>query len=91
MCGSVTVLECVRCGFEWEVAAQRKIENYCASCRAKQVRTVDLGGDKCHPWQGMFGADQVTPVFDDGTLVKPGRRLCGNNDCVNGRHIEEEL
>jgi len=88
--GRVTRLECVRCGFEWDVAAQRKIENYCASCRAKQVRTVDLGGDKCHPWQGMFGADLITPVDEFGRPVKPGHRVCGNADCINGKHIEEE-
>jgi len=85
----VANLECVRCGFEWEVATQRKPENFCASCRSKQVQTVDIGGDKCHPWQGRFMMDQVTPIYEDGSLVKPGYRVCGHSDCVNSRHIVE--
>ena len=79
----------MRCGFEWEVATQRKPENYCPSCRAKQVQTVDIGGDKCHPWQGRFDVDDVTPILEDGSPVKPGRRICGHSDCVNSRHIVE--
>lgn len=85
----VARIDCVRCGFEWEVATQRKPENYCPSCRAKQVQTVDIGGDKCHPWQGRFAVDDVTPIWEDGSPVKPGRRSCGHSDCVNSRHIVE--
>jgi hypothetical protein len=88
--GGMPKIECVRCGFEWVVANVRKQDNYCVSCRARKVATVDLGGDKCHPWQGMFGSDLITPVDDNGRPVKPGHRVCGNADCVNSRHIEEE-
>jgi len=84
----MTRLECVRCGFEWEVAAQRKTDNFCVSCRAKRVATVDRKGDKCHPWLGYFAEDQITPVYEDGTPVKPGKRICGHTDCTNSRHIE---
>ena len=85
----VARIDCVRCGFEWTVATQRKPDNYCPSCRARQVQTVDIGGDKCHPWLGRFAADDVTPVWEEGSAVKPGRRLCGHSDCVNSRHIVE--
>jgi len=70
----VARIECVRCGFEWVVATQRKPDNYCPSCRARQVQTVDIGGDKCHPWLGRFAADDVTPIWEDGSPVKPGRQ-----------------
>jgi len=45
---------------------------------------------RCTPWQGLFTADEVTPVDDDGLPVLPGKRLCGMNDCVNPEHIERE-
>jgi hypothetical protein len=50
---------------------------------------VDIGGDKCHPWHGRFDVDQVTPITENGEVLKPGRRLCGHSDCVNSRHIVE--
>lgn len=68
----------------------RKAENYCTSCRARRVRTVDKDGDKCYPWQGRFAVDLVTPIDENGYPVKPGRRLCGNADCTNSRHIVRE-
>lgn len=85
----MATIDCVRCGYEWEVATIRKPENFCQSCRARRVQTVDIGGDKCHPWLGRFDVDHVTPVDDNGMPVKPGRRLCGHSDCMNSRHIEK--
>jgi len=36
----------------------------------------------------MFERDEITPVDDDGVAVMPGRRVCGNSDCVNPDHVE---
>lgn len=51
---------------------------------------MDKDGDKCYPWQGRFAVDLVTPIDENGYPVKPGRRLCGNADCTNSRHIVRE-
>jgi hypothetical protein len=39
------------------------------------------------PWHGHFGADEITPIDDDGKPVFPGVRSCGNNDCCNPQHV----
>jgi hypothetical protein len=83
----VPIIECARCGYEWEVASIRKAENFCTSCRAKPVKTVDKDGDKCIPWRGRFDVDLITPIDDNGVEVKPGPRTCGARDCMNNRHI----
>lgn len=80
---------CRRCGFSWDATNARKNVAQCASCRARPARTVnsvDLG--RCRPWRGMFERDEITPVDDDGVPVMPGRRVCGNSDCVNPDHVE---
>jgi hypothetical protein len=41
----------------------------------------------CIPWHGMFGPDMLTPVYDDGTPVIAGKRICGNLDCVSTLHV----
>lgn len=51
------------------------------------MKTVDKDGDKCIPWRGRFDVDLITPIDDNGGVVKPGLRTCGARDCMNNRHI----
>jgi len=81
------VIQCERCGFEWELNSSRQKTVLCASCRARKVQTVHTKQGKCIPWAGYYAADDVTPLHDDGTPVSPGVRGCGHNDCVNPSHI----
>jgi hypothetical protein len=69
------------------VASVRRKVILCQSCRSRKVQTVHSFEGKCFPWHGFFGADEVTPVDDDGVAVMPGVRSCGNTDCVNVRHV----
>ena len=54
------------------------------------MKTVNSSEGKCFPWHGYFGADEVTPVDEEGNPYLPGVRRCGNNDCCNTDHIEME-
>lgn len=74
---------CLRCGILFEQNPSRKALETCPSCRARKVQVLD----GCIPWHGMFGADMVTPIRDDGSPVAPGIRTCGNTDCVSGAHV----
>ena len=86
----MATVDCIRCGFEWDLVTIRKADNYCPSCRARRVRTVDHNGDKCHPWQGRFDVDMITPIDENGYPVKPGPRSCGNSDCMNAAHYQKD-
>jgi len=81
-------VRCERCGMEWTINSVRRKVILCQSCRARKVQTVHSPEHgKCLPWAGHFGADEVTPVDDDGVPVFPGVRSCGNNDCVSVKHV----
>ena len=80
-------VQCERCGFQWTVSSRRGKIILCASCRARKVQTISFSEGKCMPWHGHFGADEITPVDDDGQPVFPGVRSCGNNDCCNPQHV----
>ena len=81
-------VQCERCGYQWTVSSRRGKVILCGSCRARKVHTITLSSDgKCYPWSGHFGADEITPVDDDGEPVFPGVRSCGNNDCCNPQHV----
>lgn len=80
-------VECARCGYEWEIKTVRNPEVFCYSCRSRKVQTVHGALGKCVPWHGRFAADFATPVDDDGKVVMPGVRLCGNSDCVSVKHV----
>jgi hypothetical protein len=83
-------VECKRCGYRWDATNARKSVELCSSCRARPARTVisaELG--KCKPWRGLFDADEVTPVDDEGLPFMQGVRSCGKSDCVNPYHVEE--
>ena len=84
------VIQCERCGFEWELSSSRQKTILCASCRAKKVQTVHTKRGKCLPWHGGFAADDITPVDENGKAILPGVRRCGHTDCVNPSHIERE-
>jgi hypothetical protein len=81
------VVQCERCGYEWGVSSRRGRIILCASCRARKVQTISVTEGKCFPWAGYFGADEITPVDDDGNPVFPGVRSCGHNDCCNPQHV----
>lgn len=76
---------CSRCGYVFEVNASRVNHENCESCRARKVQKVNA----CLPWHGMFAADLVTPIHDDGTPVIVGNRTCKRLDCVSPAHIEK--
>ena len=81
---------CERCGYKWEIMSTRKPQTLCVSCRAKRVQTVQNVRGKCYPWHGHYAADMVTPIHEDGSPVIIGKRICGNNDCVNPSHSERK-
>lgn len=93
--------ECVQCGkyirrHAIERAKNRGKEHLtkCKDCRAKPVRSLrynhpSLGAIECFPWSGEVDND-FNPIDDRGRLVKPGIRICGHKDCVNGNHIEKK-
>lgn len=80
---------CARCGFKWVVPKAKLGESglLCRSCRASRKTVIESGEFRCVPHQGDFADDLVTPVLN-GNLYLPGRRICGNTDCVNVSHIE---
>ena len=85
------IITCERCGIEWEVNISRKYNNtLCASCRSRRVQTLKSSYGVCLPWHGYFAVDQVTPVDEDGLAILPGVRLCGNLDCVQPSHIQND-
>lgn len=84
------VIQCERCGFEWELSSSRQKTILCASCRSKKVQTVHTKRGKCLPWHGYFAADDITPVDENGKPILAGVRRCGHTDCVNPSHIERE-
>lgn len=75
---------CQRCGIQWEVEPTRKVNDLCVSCRARKTQKVR----DCLPWHGRYANDMLTPVHEDGSPVMPGKRICGNSDCVNTNHLE---
>jgi len=81
---------CSRCGFSWVVNKNKrqKPRPLCRSCRARKAATVQEGEFRCLPWHGRFAQDMVTPIDDDGKEFMPGKRVCGNSDCVLDSHIE---
>lgn len=80
---------CERCGYKTVIHSKRKPHPLCASCRAKKVQTIQRADKKCYPWHGLFAQDMVSPITEDGKLFLPGKRICGNLDCVNPSHIKE--
>jgi len=83
-------MDCSRCGIDVspvmiaKAASRGQLYTTCVSCRANPQK--QLG--ECRPWSGDFADDLVTPV-KNGVPYKPGRRLCGNADCVAAKHIEK--
>ena len=83
---------CSRCGFAWVVNKNKrqKPRPLCRSCRTGKSITVQDGDFKCLPWHGAFAEDMFTPIDDEGIPFMPGKRTCGNADCVSESHIEAE-
>jgi len=66
---------------------ERGHELLCESCRAKPQTKIKTAYGICLAWQGNF--DQFdNPIDSRGKYYRPGRRLCGNSDCVELTHIE---
>lgn len=76
---------CKRCGLWFEATRNRKAPETCESCRARRVQVIN----KCIIWHGHFASDLVTPLYEDGTEVLPGIRICGKSDCVNPNHVSK--
>lgn len=45
-------------------------------------------GTACRPHTGEFDLTTMTPIDSRGRQHMPGKRFCGNADCVNRKHIE---
>lgn len=76
---------CERCGWVFMINSARANHEKCQSCRARKATKIK----DCLAWHGKFDSDFVTPVDDLGNEVLPGRRSCGNSDCVNVAHVEK--
>lgn len=77
---------CVRCGYQWEIAAKRNNLNAkCDSCKATRKEKITYGDEVCFPWSGDFDQDD-RPMLK-GELYLPGYRLCKHRDCTNVNHI----
>lgn len=83
-------LICKRCGIDFTISTaghEKRIKredakgNWCSDCRGAKAKT------KCKPHDGEFCLDTFRPIDDDGNLVKPGVRMCKNEDCMNDEHI----
>lgn len=82
---------CYRCGTSWVINKRKKRKDrpLCRSCKATKAISIQTGDFRCVPWHGLFAEDLATPLYEDGTEVLPGVRICGNKDCVQPTHIEE--
>lgn len=87
---------CERCGVKQHAAAvpgekvTRRRSPLCESCKAKPATTVITAYGVCRPHKGPFDGDD-NPVDDfTGELYRPGKRLCGNSDCIEIKHIESK-
>ena len=83
-------MACGRCGFAWVVPPEKRGRKdlLCASCRSKPAVVISYGKSRCQPWQGEFGVDEVTPMFQ-GEPFLPGVRSCGHLDCCNPNHVQQ--
>ena len=81
---------CSRCGIDISPAmlakalSRGRTDKTCTSCRAQQSFQV---GD-CRPYQGEVDLDTLQPM-KNGQPFRPGKRLCGNADCISKHHIEK--
>lgn len=79
---------CYRCGFSWEVTKKRNKDRVlCQDCRSRKSITIRNGDSVCMPWHGRFAGDMVTPIDENGEVMLPGTRICGNFDCIQPAHI----
>ena len=89
---------CVRCGqivpnSTWSKAKSRNKPDWdhCQDCKATPQQRIKwlhpiLGNIECYPYDGEL--DELwRPVNAVGDLYRPGERICGYKDCINGRHI----
>ena len=89
---------CERCGqivpnSTWSKAKSRGRDNWdhCQDCKATPKQRIKwlhpiLGNIECYPFDGEL--DELwRPVNAVGDLYRPGERICGYKDCINGRHI----
>lgn len=83
---------CRTCGYnDTSNAIEKRVERggsqECASCTARPAVTIKTDYGVCRPWRGDFDDDD-NPLDARGRLYRPGRRLCGNRDCVARNHID---
>lgn len=89
---------CWRCGHK-HVGSKPNQSGLCGDCRSVTsttekkplTRAIPSGVEgleqPCQAWMRAFD-DLDHPITPEGTLVAPGRRLCGHSDCVEPSHVE---
>ena len=86
------MISCERCGMS-DDALQKKVERggarMCNSCSARPAHRVQTKYGTCRPHRGLFDNDD-NPLDPDGFPYRPGKRLCGNSDCIERSHIQKE-
>ena len=86
---------CERCGADFSFAERSMCRrefnpDLCGDCKAKPMKLSTRNGLQCESWQGDYDLDD-NPIRPDGSLFRPGPRLCGNRDCIRPTHIDAEL
>jgi hypothetical protein len=84
-------MTCKRCGYDPSgdpsaKTADLNMGDFCSSCTAKPTRVVKTDYGKCRPHLGDFD-DNDNPLKPDGTLFRPGFRICRHRDCIARSHI----
>lgn len=82
---------CERCGYVFQfnpryLHGRNYDPNLCSNCKAKPTKSITKNGLRCVPWDGDFDLDTDQPMRD-GQPFMPGKRTCGNADCVNRKHV----
>ena len=96
-----TDIFCVTCGQAipcnvWAKRKQRGRQDWdnCVDCTMRPIEKItvhhpSLGQIQCFPHKGEVN-ELWQPLNVLGELYRPGVRLCGNKDCVNTSHIEQQ-
>ena len=83
---------CERCGADFTFTERYLYRpefdtEHCNDCKLQPAFKIKRNGVECKIWHGDYDWDD-NPLKPDGTLYRPGPRLCGHKDCVNSSHID---
>ena len=56
----------------------------------KKIKPSLLTLTRCIAWTGDFDLDKMICLDDKGKPYLPGKRICGNNDCIELEHIQSK-